>query len=106
MASMASSDSPIEARRRARSRTLRPASIRIRAFDVARNAALPELPLASTQNRTVTNLPRSVLAVGVGRKQWRGGEYRAGAMRSVRRPASRPLCRHLLFNDVDQFLNG
>jgi hypothetical protein len=34
----------------------------MRVLDVARNAALPELPLARTQNLTVTNLLRFVLA--------------------------------------------
>jgi len=35
------------------SRMLRPASTRIRVFSVANRAALPELPLASTQNFTM-----------------------------------------------------
>src|SRR5665213_3710335 len=52
-ASISSGLSPISARRRVNSRTLRPASIRIRVFDVARNAAFPVLPLASTQNLTI-----------------------------------------------------
>src|SRR3954447_4209944 len=50
MASMASRVSPMEASRLRNSRMLRPASTRIRVFSVARNAAFPELPLASTQN--------------------------------------------------------
>src|SRR5664279_352510 len=57
MASMASSDSPMEARRLRSSRMLRPASTRIRVFSVARSAALPELPLASTQNFTMIFSP-------------------------------------------------
>ena len=54
---MESSDSPMEARRLRSSRMLRPASTRIRVFSVARRAALPELPLASTQNFTIVLLP-------------------------------------------------
>src|ERR1019366_9280975 len=57
MASMASSDSPMEASRLRSSRMLRPASTRIRVFSVARRAALPELPLASTQNFTMVFSP-------------------------------------------------
>jgi hypothetical protein len=46
----------------------------MRDFEVARKAALPLLPLASTQNRTITNLPRYVLAgEGAG-----GNGYAAG----------------------------
>src|SRR6185437_706776 len=105
MASMASRDSPINARRRSSSRTLRPASIRIRALDVARNAALPELPLARTQNRTVTNLPRSVLAASGGGKQWliSGKSGQAGQRKPPCR-RSRPLFRHFLFDHLDQLL--
>src|SRR6185437_13816222 len=95
-------DSPIKASRRASSRTLRPASIRIRALDVARNAVLPELPLARTQNRTVTNLPRSVLAV------WAVGKHLENIGGGERRPpiSPRTLFRHFLFDHVHQFLNG
>src|SRR5579862_8606528 len=59
MASISSARSPIEARRRARSRRLKPASIRRRVVSVAKNAALPELPLERTQNLTIANLLRN-----------------------------------------------
>jgi hypothetical protein len=36
---------------------LSPASIRMRVFSVASSAALPELPLANTQNFTMARLP-------------------------------------------------
>ena len=61
-ASRSSGDSPIAASLRVSSLTLRPASIRIRVFEVARNAAFPELPLARTEKRTVTIPSGSVLA--------------------------------------------
>src|SRR3954463_15879823 len=85
-ASMSSGDSPISARRRVSSFTLNPASIRIRVFDVARKAALLALPLASTQNLTMTFLLSYVLTV------FRSDCYAGSG--------------HLGFDDVDEFLHS
>src|SRR5581483_8745631 len=52
MASIASSASPMSARRRASSFMLRPASSRMRVLPAENRAALPELPLARTQKET------------------------------------------------------
>src|ERR1051326_4065442 len=56
-ASMRPRLSPIESRRLRSSRTLKPASTRIRVFSVVRIAAFPELPLAKTQNLTIPAPP-------------------------------------------------
>jgi hypothetical protein len=53
MASSVFQVSPMDARRLASSFMLRPASTRMRVLSVASSAALPELPLASTQNLTI-----------------------------------------------------
>src|SRR5580658_10157827 len=73
-ASRSSGFSPISASLRVSSRTLRPASIRMRVFDVARKAEFPALPLASTQNFTMTILPRFVLAGWETRHNGYGGK--------------------------------
>src|SRR5271166_2954178 len=100
-ASRSSGFSPISARRRVNSRTLSPASIRMRVFDVARNAEFPALPLASTQNFTMTILPRSVLSVRETRHNGPGKEKVMGLYycRCLR-------CRHLRVDHVDKFLDG
>jgi hypothetical protein len=53
---MFSISSPTAAMRFPSSFMLSPASTRMRVFSVARKAALPELPLANTQNLTMTRL--------------------------------------------------
>src|SRR4051794_23130800 len=87
---MSSGFSPISARRRVRSFTPSPASISTRVFDVPKKAALPALPLASTQNLTMTILLAIVLA-------GRGGDYQPP-------PAKKGLC-HFRFDHVHQFLH-
>jgi hypothetical protein len=70
---------------------LRPASTRIRVFSVARSAALPELPLASTQNFTMIfspnlqNTPNPV--------ETESGEFVSGVM-WPRRPSEEYGCYH------------
>src|SRR6185312_5065157 len=102
-ASRSSGFSPISAKRRVSSFTLSPASIRTRVFDVERNAAFPALPLASTQNLTITILLKYVLPLKPGQPRTNTDKHRFIGFICVHRWAINSL--HLRFDDVDQFFH-